>query len=522
MEAANYYQTSELVNCGYEKDSMKRQEATSKKILFLIKNERNQRYGVLSLSAYLKEKGHILDYVYANNLDDQKTVIAKIDEFKPDYLGISSMSGEVSFYQKFLEIIKQIFPDLFVIMGGPHPTFDKSIVKSPTIDAICSGEGEESFAEFLDLHPNDDYLSVKNFSFSTEDGNVISNPLRPLIDINTLPVPDYDFFPRMSGDRIVTFCTRNCVYRCTYCFNRDYADNYKEVGERQIYSVMEVDKFLHKLKYLKEKYEGEFQHFHFMDDVFPIKKDWLSEFSDRYPKEIGIPFQVGLNPVMIRESNIKMLRKAGCHRMNFAIESGSERIRNEIMLRPTLTNKKMIDLSKIIRKNGIYTISQNIMMSPTETLEEAKQTVDLNITCKVNSASTSKFQPYPGTAMAKFAFEKNLVKEGDILDMLPENYHHVSILKFDKKDFVGMSNLVKLFSFTVKFPITRKIVYALIKYKSLEKLFQRIDDQFWMTYTHRPSETVIENNRLVELKLLLKFLYRLILPAQKEKFIHYG
>ena len=40
----------------------------NKKILFLIKNERNQRYGILALAAYLKEKGYILDYVFANNI----------------------------------------------------------------------------------------------------------------------------------------------------------------------------------------------------------------------------------------------------------------------------------------------------------------------------------------------------------------------------------------------------------------------------------------------------------------------
>ena len=44
-------------------------------------------------------------------------ILPRIDEFKPDYLGISSMSGEVSFYQNILEIIKQIFEDKNVLYG---------------------------------------------------------------------------------------------------------------------------------------------------------------------------------------------------------------------------------------------------------------------------------------------------------------------------------------------------------------------------------------------------------------------
>jgi len=494
----------------------------SKKILFIVKSERNQRYGVLALSAFLKEKGHILDCVFASTLDDSCHIIKAIRKFNPDYLAISAMSGEVVFYLSILEIIKNKYPDIYVVMGGPHPTHDKEIVKNKLIDAICSGEGEEAFAEFLDKHPDGNFESVKNFSYVSNEGEIITNQLRPLVDINTLPIPDYDFLPRTSGDRIVTFASRNCVYRCTYCFNRDYADSYREIGVRQVYSVLEVDKFIEILKHLKDKYEGEFKYFFFSDDVFPIKKSWLEEFCKKYAEEIKMPFHVGINPVMIKEDVIRLLSEAGCNRINFAIESGSERIRNEIMLRPAVTNKQMIELCHIVKKYNIYMISQNIMMSPTEILREAKETVDLNIACKVHSASTSKFQPYPGTAMADFAFKNNLVKKGDILKMLPENYHHVSLLKFDEKDEIAMSNLVKLFSFTVKFPVLRYIVYLLIPFKSLGGVFQRIDDQFWMTYTHRSSESISNNNLFVEFKLLVLFIKRLIIPLNKGKFTHYG
>jgi len=134
-----------------------------KKILFLIKNERNQRYGILSLAAFLKEKGHVLDYVFINREDELPLVMDKIKSFQPTYLAISAMSGEVIFYLSILKKIKKIYPDLYAVMGGPHPTFDKSIIENPYIDAICSGEGEEAFAEFLEKHPDGD-LPILSFS----------------------------------------------------------------------------------------------------------------------------------------------------------------------------------------------------------------------------------------------------------------------------------------------------------------------------------------------------------------------
>ena len=148
-----------------------------KKILFLIKSERNQRYGILSLAAFLKERGHTLDYIFINVEEQLSQVLKKIEIFKPDYLAISAMSGEVMFYLTILKKIKEKFPEQYVIMGGPHPTYDISIIKNKYIDAICSGEGEEAFAEFLEKHPHGDFYSVKNFSFKTKNGEVIKNPL---------------------------------------------------------------------------------------------------------------------------------------------------------------------------------------------------------------------------------------------------------------------------------------------------------------------------------------------------------
>ena len=109
-------------------------EPARKRVLFIIKNERNQRYGILCLSAFLKKKDHVLDYVYANNNDsDLPKILAKIKNFKPDYVAISAMSGEIIFFLSLLKKIKAIYPEQYVIMGGPHTTYDKTIIENPLI-----------------------------------------------------------------------------------------------------------------------------------------------------------------------------------------------------------------------------------------------------------------------------------------------------------------------------------------------------------------------------------------------------
>ena len=488
-----------------------------KRILFLIKNIRDQRYGILCLAAYLKQKGYDVGYTHINNEAGLAEVLDAIERFRPDYLAVTAMTGEIKFLLSCLEKIKQDHPELYVILGGPHATFSSEVIEEPTIDALCRGEGEEAFAEFLEKHPSKKYFSVRNFSFK-RNGDIIHNPLRPLSDLDKLPFPDFDFIPRQVSEKIVLFMSRNCIFDCSYCFNKEYREMYNDLGHKTAYRYFSVNRALEQLRYLKDKYAGEFKFFYFQDDVFPTKKIWLTEFSKRYSEEIRIPFHVGLNPALIKEETIRLLKEAGCFSVNLAIESGSERIR-EIMNRPKMDNDSIIKACHIIKKLGMYINTQNIIMSPTETIDEAKLTLELNIACRVDSGVVGKFQPYPGTRMARFTVEKGLIDEKNIIDKLPENYHWESLLRIDEKQAVQMDNLLHLFSFTIAYPFMKRIVYAVLKYR-WDWLFHRIDNQFWMTHTHRGMDSIFRRTFFRTLLMHLLFIKHLLLPKKKSKFVY--
>lgn len=488
-----------------------------KRVLFLTKNIRDQRYGLLCLAAYLKMKGHSVAYVHANNDADIQGVIDKIREFKPDYLAVTAMSGEITSLFSILEKVKKQYPDLYVVLGGAHATFNESAIAHPLIDALCRGEGEEAFSEFLEKHPSGDYFSVRNFSFK-KNGSIIHNPLRPLLDINTLPFPDFDFIPRQVGEKIVLFLSRNCIFSCTYCYNERYRQLYKQCGEHSTYSYLSVDKAIGQLQFIKDKYAGTFKYFYFQDDIFPTELSWLGEFSRRYAQVIAIPFHAGINPILIKEDVIVLLKQAGCFSVNLAIESGSPRIR-EIMNRPRMTNEELIERCRIVRKHHIYINAQNVIMSPTETIEEAKQTLALNLACKVDSGVVTKFQPYPGTALTEFAIERGYLDPEHIIERLPENLHWESLLTFEEKEARQMDNLLHLFSFTIKYPFMKRIVYGVIKFK-WDRLSHHIDDQCWMTHTHRSLDSIYHRTRLGDLLVHLLFLKRLIFPAKKSNFVY--
>lgn len=487
-----------------------------KRVLFLIKNIRDQRYGILCLASYLKMKGHTLDYIHVTG--DINSILNKIEQFKPNYLAVTAMSGEIKRLLDVLKEIKMFYPELYVVLGGPHATFSPDIIENPLVNAICRGEGELAFAEFLEKHPEGDYLSVRNFSFK-EDGKIIKNPLRPLVDINKLPDPDYHFIKRQNKEKIIVFASRNCIFNCTYCFNREYRKMYRdECGQSQTYSYMTVDRFITQLKNIKNDFN--FKVFYFQDDVFPVMdRKWLLDFCRRYPKEVSIPFHIGISPKLVTDERVSLIKQAGCFSVNMAVESGSERIRNKIMMRPMMTNDEIVNACHILKRHNIYIDSENMIMCPTETLEEAKQTLELNIKCKVDGAGLAKFQPYPGTRLTQFAIKRGLVDKENIIDRIPENFHWTSILKFDEKQAVQMDNLTHFFAITLKYPFIRRAVYAVIPYR-LDWLFHHIDDQFWMTHTHRSLESRRKRTFLTELKIHLLFIKRLFIPKRRSDFVY--
>jgi radical SAM superfamily enzyme YgiQ (UPF0313 family) len=73
-----------------------------------------------------------------------------IADFSPDIFAISANSLEFSFIKKLIPTIDFKEKKPFVIVGGCHATVDpEDTIKEPFIDAICIGEGEKAWEQFL-------------------------------------------------------------------------------------------------------------------------------------------------------------------------------------------------------------------------------------------------------------------------------------------------------------------------------------------------------------------------------------
>ena len=423
------------------------------KILFAIKDlASTDMLGIMYLSSMVKKDGHEVSIVDL----DYNEMCRKIEEYKPDILGYSMATHNRRKYLEINRMIKQKY-SVFTVFGGPHPTYFPDVINEEGIDAICIGEGEYAFEEFIDrFSKGEDITTVENW-WVKKDNKITKNPVRPLIeDLDSLPFPDRDIFDIPGRERQNTqgfISSRGCVFSCTFCFNHSLNNMYKHKG--RIVRVRSVDNFLAEIKEVKAKYPLDF--LNFLDNVFIWKESWGEEFADKYSKEIGVPFFCCVQPRHLTEKMTIDLKRAGCLTVGMGVEAADDFILQEI-LKKKVTREKVRSVAKMIKKHGIKLNTYSMLGLPGSSLEKEIETLKLNIDIRPDYAGSTIYDPLPGTELARKAEEMGLfdgLSEGDM-----DGTH--SVLKFNKKDIKKRENLTRLFPITTEFPVLLPMVRFMI------------------------------------------------------------
>ncbi len=464
------------------------------RVLFIEKQIDYEPQGIMLLSACLKEAGHEVNLAIA----DQEDPVRLAHEFRPDIVGYSVMTGSQRWYLELNQRIRSGLKDRapFSVFGGPHPTFFPEMIEEPGVDGVCIGEGEGPIVDLANALANGGLKpDIPNWWFKIED-EIVRNPVRPLIrDLDSLPMPDraliYDKHVATRQSPIKHFMgSRGCPYNCTYCFNHAYYQIYKR--ERRG-NQRSVDHVIQEVKWVRERYPLE--QVVFLDDLFIIYDDWLEEFAEKWPQEVGLPFfcNVRANLVVKGPHKVELLRQAGCSTVSMGIEAANDRIRIELLKR-RMTREEMIKAGHMFRDAGIHITSTNILGLPTSTLEDDLETMRLNAAARISYAHAFLFQPYPGTELGQFTQENDLMV--GTFDDISSIAWERSVLVFQNEDEKHqVEHLQRLFAIGVEFPWLEPVIRWLIKLPHN----QLVDHIFW--WLHKLFKGYAVYHRIHPIKL---------------------
>jgi anaerobic magnesium-protoporphyrin IX monomethyl ester cyclase len=433
------------------------------KVAFLsLRADEPLAYGVMCLAGSLRQHGHSVSLVQGN---DVATVAQARETAAADVLAMSATTGLHRIYLGWTRHLRGLYPEKIIVMGGPHTTFFPQTIGQAPLDGVCVGEGEESFPELL-------AMAASNFP-RVPDGWWIRRdhgrgpvergaPRAPVADLDRLPSPAFDLFydgdPRYREEPNKSFlATRGCPYRCSYCFNRTLNQRYRGFGP--LLRTRDPERLCDDILAVRDRWGARLVWF--LDANFVAHLPWLESFAGVYRRRVGLPVFCKLRPERATPRVVRLLCEINCTGVGIGIESGSERIRREILCRPAADADILAGCGRL-KAAGIRIMSFSMLGIPGATIEDELRTVALNVACGVDLAAATILQPYPGTAIADWA-EANGHFDGDY-DRLgysyfdPSPFRHTSEGERDR-----ITNLQRLFSYAVEFPEIRRHIRWLIE-----------------------------------------------------------
>ncbi len=348
-------------------------------------------------------------------------------------------------------------------MGGPHPTYFPEVIEQGPLDAICIGEGEESFPEFLDAWSAGMAEVPAGFWIRRERGAgaVVRGAERgPVRNLDALPTPAYDLFYGDARFRElplrIFLATRGCPYRCSYCFNRTLNERYRPFGP--LMRTTDPDRVADDIESVRDRWGLKLVWF--LDANFAADRRWLEAFAAVYRRRIGLPFFCKLRPERATERTVNTLVEAGCTGVGVGLESGVEDLRREVLQRP-VKDADVLAGCRRIKAAGVTLMAFNMLGIPRETVDDALRTLALNVACGVDHASATILQPYPGTELARWAVEQGLYA-GDFEGLGTSYFNPSPFTHLTPSDRDRITNLSRLFSLAAEFPELRRRIRWLI------------------------------------------------------------
>lgn len=294
----------------------------------------------------------------------------QIKALNPRFVGITVMSDWTKLITtKIVEKINTTIKNQKIILGGPGidtSFYGPDLLKEKKIYAYVEGEGEYALINILQGNLN--YPGING------------NPPQQITNLDILPFPDYSDadlsrysdrwwepeYDSKGANYLYITGSRGCIKRCNFC----------NVGNIWPKFIRKKGKTIaNELEYYVKK--TGIRRFYFTDSLLNGDINQLTEMSQEIlNKQLKIKWKgqwIVRGPKVLPPEVYELISKAGCNQVIIGIESGSNKVRND--MKKGVLDQDIEYTFEQCYKNKIKTIPLMMIGYPTETDELFEETI---------------------------------------------------------------------------------------------------------------------------------------------------
>ena len=367
---------------------------------------------LVTLAAPLIKAGHKVRIVDMNIVHDPERFLAdSVREFHPHFVGITSTTPLIIKTYAIAKLVKDIDEDITVVAGGPHPSaLPEEVLAESRIDCVVKGEGDSVLKSIIEKGINSGVPNI----FYKQDDIIGQSDLQSdyIKDLDSLPFPAYEILnikdyyqPRISSRKAPLAyieTSRGCYGRCIFCNKNINGSKLRMKSPKRV-----VDEMEHMLKL-------GFKELQIIDDLFTADMGRAFLVCEEIIRR-GLKFswypRGGSRVDRVSLELLKIMKKAGCYRIPFGVESGSQRLMD--LVEKNISREQVENAVKLAKKVGMETECYFMLGLPTETEEEMNESINFAIRLNPDYAKFAVTIPLPGTRMFDMMSEKGQIKTRD-------------------------------------------------------------------------------------------------------------
>ena len=335
--------------------------------------------GLLYIASSLENDRHKVEII---DLSKEKITVEslknKLSSF--DVVGFSVYYEDYIIVGKITKMIKELYPKITLIIGGPFCTFMKkqSLLKIPFADICVTGEGEEVIIDIVRYLEGKKNLSDINGIYYRDCKQIKKGkPLKIIKDLDSISFPARHLIDKYEYGKIsnitllkpkvtAMITSRGCPFKCRFC------GRYGNVIEGWGFRQRSAENVVEELIDINEKYGSVIIY----DDCFLVDKKRSHQIMDKLI-DSGTSIELMIEGIRVDSEDVELYRKmkkANVKLVSFGIESGNQDVID--FYKKKFTIEQARNAVKLSRKMGFLTFSTFILGgSSIETEEHIENTI---------------------------------------------------------------------------------------------------------------------------------------------------